>query len=277
MDLTNPNDLKLAMRLAGITPHKGLGQHFLVDSASLDQIVAAGEVNVDDTVLEIGPGLGVMTSRLTELAGHVIAVEADRVLAELLSRDAPANLKVESDDILNFDFRQLPADYKVIANIPYYLTAKIFRLLLENPNPPKLVVVLIQREVADRIVAKPGQLSVLALSVQYYTATELVGAVERHKFWPPPQVDSAILRLRRRSQPAFSADSQKLFRLIKAGFGEKRKQLRNSLAGGLNCTIEVSTKLLAAAKLPDTARAQELSLSDWQKLYSQAIKAGLLS
>jgi 16S rRNA (adenine1518-N6/adenine1519-N6)-dimethyltransferase len=171
---------------------------------------------------------------------------------------------------------ELPVGYKVVANIPYYLTSALLRLLIQSPNPPSLLSLLVQKEVAQRIVSAPGQMSVLALSVQYYAETSLVGQVERHKFWPPPKVDSAILQIKLRRKPAFAADHQKLFRLAKAGFGEKRKQLKNSLAGGLNISTELALKLLQDAKLPETARAQELSLEDWKRLYGAVMRRGYL-
>lgn len=275
MDLSRVDDVRTALKLAGIRPNKSLGQHFLVDGASLEAIMAAAEPGPADTVLEIGPGLGVMTRPLARTAARVVAVETDPVLAELLRRDAPDSLEVVEQDILRYDVRTLPPGYKVIANIPYYLTSKIFRLLIESPNPPSLMSVLIQKEVAERIAASPGQMSVLALSVQYYGQPEIVQIVERHKFWPAPAVDSAILRVRL-TGPAFPADPQRLFRLIKAGFGEKRKQLRNSLAGGLNCSTDRVEETLIAAKLPFTARAQELGLPDWDRLYRAATERELM-
>ena len=269
MDLSRVEDVRTALKLAGIKPNKGLGQHFLVDQGSLETIMGAAEVGPGDTVLEIGPGLGVMTRPLTRAAGRVVAVETDRVLAGLLRRDAPGNLDVVEQDILTFDTNLLPKGYKVIANIPYYLTSKLFRLLIESPNPPAVMSLLIQKEVAQRIVATPGQLSILALSVQYYGTPELVAMVGRDKFWPPPKVDSAVLRVRL-GEPAFPAEPDRLFRLIKAGFGEKRKQLKNSLAGGLGVSSEVAVGLLEAAGLAPTARAQELSLPEWERLYRAA-------
>jgi 16S rRNA (adenine1518-N6/adenine1519-N6)-dimethyltransferase len=147
---------------------------------------------------------------------------------------------------------------------------------MESPTPPALMSLLIQKEVAERIVASPGNLSVLALSVQYYAEPSIEGHVERYKFWPAPKVDSAILRIKRRPKPTFEADRDKLFRLIKAGFGEKRKQLKNSLAGGLNTTAEAAVGLLAAAKIDPQARAQELTMQEWERLYNTSLKRGLL-
>ncbi len=276
MDLTNINDLRDALRLAGLKPKKSLGQHFLVDRASLEAVIDAAEVGAGDTVLEIGPGLGVMTFPLLKRAGKLVAVETDHDLAELLRRTEAGNLEVIESDIMNFDLRQIKSDYKVVANIPYYLTSPIFRLLLEAAHKPTVVSVLIQKEVAERIVARPGKMSILALSIQYYAKAELVRVVERHKFWPAPQVDSAILRLEVYPKPLFQADADALFRLIKAGFGEKRKQLKNSLSGGLNITADAVTALLAAADILPTARAQELDLAAWERLYTAVTKARFL-
>lgn len=276
MEFINPAELKRVLQFAGLKPNKGLGQNFLIDQPSLGQIVAAAELQSTDTVLEIGPGAGTLTGLLLDQVKQVVAVETDHELALLLQQAGAANLEVVEQDILEYDLRRLPTDYKVVANIPYYLTSKIFRLLLEASNPPAMMVLLIQKEVAERIVAPPGKLSVLALSVQYYAQPELIGVVDRHKFWPAPKVDSAILRVLRRSQPAFAAEPAKLFRLIKAGFGEKRKQLKNSLAGGLNVTPEYAAQVLHAAKIPVEARAQELALADWQRLYRACLKVKLL-
>lgn len=275
MDLTRIEDVQTAMRLAGIRPNKGLGQHFLIDRNSLEAIMNAASPANSDTVLEIGPGLGVMTTELVQRAGRVVAVETDAVLAELLRRDAPENLEIAEEDFLLFDLNRLGKDYKVIANIPYYLTSKIFRLLMESSNPPSVMSLLIQKEVAERIAAPPGKLSVLALSVQYYGQPTVVQIVEKYKFWPAPKVDSAILRVAY-TGPAFPADRDKLFRLIKAGFGEKRKQLKNALAGGLNISSEAVAELLDQAKLSSTARAQELDMAAWKRMYDIALKRGYI-
>lgn len=275
MDLTSLEDLKTALDLAGIRPRKDLGQHFLVDRPSLEAIMGAADLGAADTVLEIGPGLGVMTEALAQAAGRVIAVETDQILAELLRRRQPPNLEVVEQDILQFDLRVLPPGYKVVANIPYYLTSKIFRLLTGSPNPPRVMSLLVQKEVAERVAAAPGKLSVLALSVQYYGRPELVRVVERHKFWPAPEVDSAVLKVEVIG-PAFPADEHKLFRLFKAGFGEKRKQLKNALSGGLNVGAETAAELLEASGIGSMARAQELDLAAWERLYHQALERGLL-
>lgn len=276
MDLTNLNDLRLAMQLAGLKASKGLGQHFLVDRPSLDAVMAAGELTSDDTVLEVGPGLGTMTIPLAQAVGQVVAVEQDPALAQLLERDRPTNLRVIAGDIMQFDLGMLPHGYKVVANIPYYLTSGLLRRLLEAENHPRLLALLIQKEVAQRVAAEPGKMSILAVSVQYYGQPEVVQIVPRQLFWPSPQVDSAILQVRVSDQPAFEADRDKLFRLVKAGFGERRKMLKNSLAGGLNMSMELAGQLIESADISPTARAQELSLADWEQLYRAAVAAELI-
>lgn len=272
MDLTNIEDLKIALKLSGHNANKGLGQHFLVDKDSLNKVVESGQLEPSDTVVEIGPGLGVMTTPLTERVSKVIAVELDEKLAKLLENDKPFNLEVIKQDVMQLNLNSFPKGYKVVANIPYYLTSAIFRLFLSADNRPSLMSVLIQKEVARRITAKPGDMSILALSVQYYGHPEYITTVEKEKFWPSPKVDSAVLKIEVFDKPVFEADHQKLFRLIKAGFGEKRKMLKNSLAGGLNLEAQEATQLIAEAKLAPNSRAQELALADWERLYRLAIK-----
>lgn len=276
MDFSNLEDLRTALKLAGIKPRHDMGQNFLTDPEILERIVSAANLLPQDTVLEIGPGLGTLTAKLAKQTGKVVAVEADQKLAEFLEKLAIGNVEVVHQGILEFDLRTLPPNYKVVSNIPYYLTSKIVRLLLEAPQKPALAVLLMQKEVAERICARPGELSVLALSAQYYAKPEIIDIVEREKFWPPPDVDSAILRLNVLPKPAFPAEPHRLFRLIKAGFGERRKMLRNSLAGGLNASDELVDAMLADAKIDGQKRAQELLLEDWNYLYNEAVKHNLI-
>ena len=251
---------------------KSLGQHWLFDQAALADVAKAGELNSKDTVLEIGPGLGSLTKLLVASAKRVVAIEKDEQLAaELPGRIQADNLEVITADILEFDLSQLPAMYKVVANLPYYLTSRLLRSLLENPNPPSLMSLLIQKEVAERIVAKPGQMSLLAFSVQYYGQPKLLRVVPKELFQPPPRVDAALLRIKRRPKPYFAADTKNLFRIVKSGFAGKRKQLKNSLAAGLQRDSANITRLLKSAGIEPRSRAQELSLDDWQKIYQKSI------
>jgi len=253
---------------------KSLGQHWLTDHASLQAMCDAANVTNEDTVLEIGPGLGTLTELLVYEAKEVIAVEFDTKLAEELpSRVAEDNLQVIQQDILSFDFTQLPAGYKVVANIPYYLTSNLVRVLSESANSPSVAALLVQKEVAERIAAKAGSMSILSVTAQYYWEVEIGREVPANLFTPPPKIDSQILILKRRNTLLFpGVDTDIFFRLVKAGFSQKRKTLQNSLSGGLHTSREEAAALLQAAGLKVDARAQTLSLEDWHALYQEYIK-----
>ncbi len=253
---------------------KYLGQHWLFDGPSLQAIIDASSLSADDTVLEIGPGRGPLTELLSQKVSRVVAVEKDSDLVPTLKVQfiLQENVEIIEADILSFDLRELPSDYVVVANIPYYLTSAIVRLLMESTNPPKKLVLLIQKEVAERICSEPGQMSVLALSVQLYAKAEYVATVTRDKFQPPPKVDSAILRLTRLEKPVLDVEPQKFMQLVKAGFGEKRKTIRNSLAGGLRISAAEATQLLNEAGIAESARAQELTFEQWNSLYKALSK-----
>lgn len=248
---------------------KSLGQHWLRDQKILAQICDYAKLTPGDSVLEIGPGLGDLTRVLVERAGKVIAVEKDERLSVRLSNELPSeNLEVKSGDILKFDFTKLPKDYKVVANIPYYLTSNLLRILSESPNSPKTMVLLVQKEVARRITADPGQMSLLAASVQLYNQASLGIVVPAEAFEPSPKVDSQVVVLKRRGNPLFeNLHSKEYFRIVKAGFSGRRKKLRNSLSGGLKISLEESDKLLDNSAINGDRRAQELSLQDWYSIY----------
>lgn len=254
---------------------KSFGQNWLRDEYTLDLITESATIGPEDTVLEVGPGLGYLTNKLAKQAGQVICVEADQELIPHLNHQfgVVSNVEIIQADILKYNLTQLPKNYLVVANIPYYLTSNLIRQLLESNNPPSRMVLMVQKEVAERIVAGSGQMSVLSFSVQYYAEAEIVSLVAKELFEPIPKVDSAIIKITRRLEPAFEADTKKLFKLVKAGFGEKRKMLRNSLAGGLQLDPAQVEELLKQSGLEPTARAQELSILDWQKLYEGYIKS----
>ncbi len=248
---------------------KSLGQYWLHDVVALEAIAEAAEIKPSDTVLEIGPGLGTLTHHLVEQASHVVAVELDKALAQQLKKSFQGQaVKVVQGDILKFDLGQLPAAYKVVANIPYYLTSNLLRVLSESFNPPSLMVLLVQKEVAQRIAAKPGQMSLLAVSVQLYYSAELGIVVPAEKFRPAPKVDSQVVILRRHAKPLFhDLDTQKFFQIVKAGFSQRRKKLRGSLAAGLAIPKEQADQQLKIAGIDGNLRAQNLSLQDWYDLY----------
>lgn len=251
------------------TPKKSLGQHWLYDEATLQAICDSAEVGATDTVLEVGPGLGTLTAQLLQRAERVVAVEFDTTLAATLPAKFPgAALQVVEQDILSFDLGTLPSGYKVVANIPYYLTSNLIRVLCESPNPFSIAAILIQKEVAERVVAKPGQMSLLSVSAQFYCEASLGVFVGKELFTPPPKVDSQVLVLKRRLEPLFEGvDTKQFFRIVKAGFSQKRKTLVNSLSGGLAISKDEARSLCDAADIPSNQRAQALSLEDWYALY----------
>lgn len=251
---------------------KSLGQHWLTDFMSLSAMCDAVSVADSDTVLEIGPGVGTLTELLVERADKVIAVEFDQELAKELPRRVPeSNLHVVHQDILKFNLTELPAGYKVVANIPYYLTSNLIRVLSESSNPPAEVALLVQKEVAERVAAKPGDMSVLSVTAQFYWEVTVGLLVPARLFTPPPKVDSQILILKRRPKPLFDVDTKELFRLVKAGYNNRRKTLLNSLSGGLQKSKDEIATMLESAGIKPTARPQELSLEQWHELYKQSV------
>lgn len=249
-------------------PKKSLGQHWLGDPAALQAIADAAAVGASDTVLEIGPGLGTLTEVLVGRGGQVIAVELDEKLAgELQRRIAAANLEIIPADILNFDFTELPSDYKIVANIPYYLTSHLIQLISETPNPPAAAALLVQKEVAERAAARPGAMSLLSVTAQFYWQVDLGRTVAAELFTPPPKVDSQILILQRRLGPLFAVDTKAFFRLVKAGFAQRRKTLLNSLSAGLHLSRDQAGTILKNAGVDPGRRAQTLSLEEWHKIY----------
>ncbi len=248
---------------------KSLGQHWLDDEATLQAIADAADVHAGDTVLEVGPGPGTLTSVLIERGASVTAVEFDEDLARDLPRRVPSpQLTVVREDILRFDLGALPPDYKVIANIPYYLTSNLLRVLCEHPNHFSKASLLIQKEVAERVCARPGDMSLLSVSVQFYCEASLGPVVPARLFSPPPKVDSQVLQLTFRTEPLFpGVEPRRFFRLVKAGFAQRRKTLLNSISAGLHLSREDTARLLESAGISPGIRAQTLSLADWYRLY----------
>lgn len=248
---------------------KSLGQHWLTDESALSSIADAADISSTDVVLEIGPGVGTLTKLLVKRAHQVVAVEFDEALAAKLPKLMKApNLEVVKCDILSYDLTTLPAGYKVVANIPYYLTSKLIRVLSESVNPPQCAVLLVQKEVAQRVAAAPGSLSLLAVTAQYYWQVSLGAQVPAKMFTPPPKVDSQVLIMHKRAEPLFEdINAQDYFHLVRAGFSARRKTLSNSLSAGLHITKPEADDLLIRAGIKPTTRAQALSLEQWNNLY----------
>ena len=252
-----------------IKADKKLGQHWLNDKEALGAIVVAGQIKAGDNILEIGPGQGALTDVLLTKGVQITAIEFDSDLARELTKKYKNNsaIKIIEQDIRRFNYQTMPTGYKIIANIPYYLTSLLLQQICDSSNPPVLVVLLVQKEVARRVCAKPGDLSILSVATQIYFESSLGGVVPAILFDPPPKVDSQILILKRRIQPLIDEQYVKqFFRVVKAGFSERRKKLRSSLSGGLGISKTEAEELLIKAKINPNLRAQDLSIQDWLKL-----------
>ncbi len=260
-----------ALKRFGLRADKSLGQNFLQDESALEKIALAADIQAEDTVLEIGPGLGSLTRYLAVSARQVTAIELDmELLPPLKATLAPyKNVRVVHGDILKTPISQLinTPDYLVVANIPYYITSAVIRHLLESEVKPRRVVLTIQKEVAERICASAGDLSLLALSVQVYGKPSIAANIPARAFHPAPKVDSAILRIDIYKEPLVPQETLKtFFKFTKAGFGQKRKTLRNSLASGLQISTKESEALLASCGIDFMRRAETLSIEEWQRL-----------
>jgi 16S rRNA (adenine1518-N6/adenine1519-N6)-dimethyltransferase len=266
-------NVRLLLRQHGLQPDKSLGQNFLQDQAALTHVIEAAEINPQDIILEIGPGLGNLTRLLAMHALKVVAVEVDPSLIPILKKVliGISNVQIIGGNILSLDPATLveASDYLVVANIPYNITSVLIRHLLESHSPPRRLVLTLQKEVAQRICAHPGEMSLLALSVQVYGHPEIIAHIPSAAFYPPPRVDSSILRIDRYPAPLIPAgELEVFFQLIKAGFSQKRKTLRNALAAGLHIEPSTAEALLKHAQIDPMRRAETLSLSEWHRLTS---------
>jgi 16S rRNA (adenine1518-N6/adenine1519-N6)-dimethyltransferase len=252
-----------------LEPKKSLGQNFLFDENVLWRIVNAADIASGDQVLEIGPGLGALTKLLAQTAVSVTAVELDDRLLPILEEElAPYhNITLIHGDILEQDPAALfTGPYKVVANVPYYITGAILRHLLSAPNKPTTMVLTVQKEVADRITAVPPHMSLLAVSTQFYANVERVDVLKAGAFWPRPDVDSAVICLDLSQNPTPDPEFEsQFFRLVKAGFSQKRKQLRKNLRQLGRSKTEIDT-ILTQANIDGTRRAETLTLAEWENL-----------
>lgn len=259
------------IRKHAIRPKKSLGQNFLVEPSGLRKVLLAADLQGDEQVLEIGAGLGSLTVLLAQNAREVIAIEIDQTLFPALQEAISQykNVITTQGDILELDLKALLSDapFVVVANIPYYITSAIIRKLLEAQKRPTHMVLTIQKEVAERVIARDGKMSLLSLSVQVYGKPELAATIPAGAFYPAPDVDSAVLKLSLYPKPLIDEENMDLFfKLATAGFSQKRKTLRNSLAAGLGISTPESEELLTNARIQTTRRAETLSLQEWQDL-----------
>lgn len=298
MDLSDKSQLIKYLKENNLWAKKSLSQNFLIDRSALEKIVEAAELvpplapptlgGEGDFVIEIGPGLGVLTQELVKKAGHVLSIELDQELAKLLCNNISTTNNQQSFNksngcsvdvggckliIINMDVLKLNLNevigsrpYKVVANIPYHITSKILELFLSREHKPELMVLLVQKEVAERVCAKPGDMSVLSVSVQLYGEPSIVGVVPKESFFPSPKVDSAILKVDTTQITDNSFDEKSFFRLVHIGFASRRKTLANNLSAGYALPRERIVDIIKATGLKETVRAQELSLENWKRL-----------
>lgn len=271
--------IKKELNILGIKPKKSLGQNFLVSKNVYQKITAALEIKKGDKIIEIGPGLGTLTAFLAKSEAEIIAIEKDRRLINFLKNKFAnqKNVTIIEDDVLKFkpkSYKLKAKSYKLVGNIPYYLTSHLLRLILEEWPCPEAIVLMLQKEVAQRITAKPPNMSLLAVSVQYYSTPEIIDYIPRRSFYPAPEVDSAIIKLIPREQFATYREStesckpktENFFRIVRAGFSGKRKQLINSLARGLKIKKDTLESKLKTAGVDPHRRAETLTLEEWQKV-----------
>ena len=269
--------------MSTLKPKKRLGQVFLKNKAFLSKIIKAGGISSKDTVLEIGPGKGVLTEALLRAKAKVIAIEKDPQLVDFLKEKFKnhKNLTIIEADIRDFlknkefsaQYSILNTQYKVLGNIPYYLTSHLLQLLLELKHQPEVIVFMIQKEVAQRIVAKPPKMNLLAVSVQFYSQPEIISYVPKSAFWPQPKVDSAIIKLTPLSVIVYpakggadEATKQSFFKVVKAGFSHPRKLLISNLSQTFKIPKNKLQNIFQKLNLPFNIRAQNLSLENWKDL-----------
>jgi 16S rRNA (adenine1518-N6/adenine1519-N6)-dimethyltransferase len=277
----SPPEIRSLLRALGIRPQKGFGQNFLTSEVVCRRIVEAAEVTASDVVVEVGPGLGHLTRHLVRAAGRVVAVEIDRGLIRELRRafEGAENLEILEQDVLTFDPEQSigTADYKVVANLPYYLTSAVFRHFLEETrHRPSRLVVMVQREVGERILARPGDLNLLAISVAVFGRARQVIRVPANAFYPQPTVDSVVLRIDLDQRPRIRAEVAKFFKVVAAGFATPRKQVHNSLAQRMWMPPGEAPVVLREVGIDPTRRPQTLSIDDWDRLTEALQRRGLV-
>jgi 16S rRNA (adenine1518-N6/adenine1519-N6)-dimethyltransferase len=269
MNLSSKKRLIQLLKRHRTWPKKGLGQHFLIEKRVFKKIIDSAQLSLRDLVLEIGPGIGNLTQELAKRVKKVIAVEKDPRMVEILKevlRDFK-NVEIIQGDILKIPNSEFKIqNFKIVANIPYYLTAPLIRKFLEFKNQPKLIVLLVQKEVAQRILSQPPKMNLLAISVQFYSQPEIISYVSKNSFWPKPQVESAIIRIIPRPIPFSKGLVENFFKIVKAGFSHPRKQLLNNLSQELKLKKKEVEDWLLKEKIQPNQRAETLSLEDWLSL-----------
>jgi 16S rRNA (adenine1518-N6/adenine1519-N6)-dimethyltransferase len=269
----HPDQAHRLLRSAGLKARKGLGQNFLTDNSIRDEILKAASLSELDMIIEVGPGLGMLTDELVKRAGKVVAVELDDSLAERLRQKlkASTNIEVISSDILKLDLNRLlkgTSGYKVVANIPYYITSPILHFFMHAEKRPSLMVVMMQKEVAQDVTAPPRKMNFISVSMRIFSRPEIVCNVPAASFYPAPRVDSSVVRFTMLEQPAVHIDDiGRFLEFVHSGFGAPRKKIRNSLAIGLKTATDEAATLLMKAGIDPQRRPGTLSIEEWGLLY----------
>jgi len=285
MDLTSIKTIKEILKKQGIQPSKKLGQNFLINKKVLFKTINSADITKKDTILEIGPGLGTLTLEIAKKAKKVIAVEKDPKMIEILKEILKSfkNVKIIQGDILkynleplrfarcnSFGIKQFLKKYKIVANLPYYIVSPVIRKFLESKYPPKEMFLMVQKEVAQRIRAKPPKMSILAVAVQFYAEAKILFKVSKGSFWPQPKVDSAFLKIKSFSKPK-EVNPDLFFKIVKAGFSHPRKQLANNLSKELKLDKKETQEWLFKCGIEPSIRAEALTIDNWIKL-TKALK-----
>lgn len=279
MQAFSPTIIKELLAKHGLRPSKGLGQNFLIDKNALDKIIGAANLHSTDTVVEVGPGIGTLTQALSKKAKRVVTIEKDHGMVAILQETLKdiKNVEVIHGDALSYKVHKVSKVYKVVANIPYYITSPLIRALLEAENPPTEIILMVQKEVAQRIVARPPNMSILAVSVQFYADAKIISYVPKGCFWPVPNVDSAIIAIRPRNRAESDAESRgkinpdDFFKVVKAGFMHPRKQLAGNLSETLKVDKKGITEWLLKNNIQPAQRAETLTIEDWKNLTNDGI------
>ena len=268
--LTNAETIKSILNRNNLWPKKNLGQNFLIDEEILNKITANAEIKSNDFILEIGPGVGFLTEKLSEKARLVLAVEKDFKMVEFLRKKFKnvKNVKIIHTDILSYDLALMTKDYKIVANLPYNISSPVIKKFLETDNKPSLLVLMLQKEVAERLSAKPGDSNrgILTVMIELFGEAEIVENVMREKFYPMPDVDSAVIKIKVKSEK-INFNPVSFMRFVKVGFSQKRRQIHHPLIAGLKLSKPEVLDILKLAKINFTKRAEDLALSDWVSLY----------
>ena len=259
----------------GIRPSKKMGQNFLIDEKTFDKILEAADLSKNDIVLEIGPGIGNLTAKLAQKAKKVLAIEKDKKMCEILKKELKnqniENVQIINEGILKINYDSIAkwlngCDYKLVSNLPYYITSAVIRKFLEFKKPPESMILMVQKEVAQRICAEPTKMSLLAISIQFYARPKIVSYVSKKSFWPEPKVDSSIIKIIPLKTKSSEKFTEKFFKVVKAGFSHPRKQLINNLAKELKLEKEKTKEWLLKNKIQPSQRAETLSIECWKKL-----------